>query len=148
MRAPAWMLLDPEGQPTRDPWVLYATPPGTIQPLGGQGLGHKGSALNLLVEVLATLLGGHEFDEQASPHNTLAVLAVEIDPEFGDRAARLAEFVVSTRAADPAHPVMLPGTPERISLATALGVEVDAPTWVSMREWGEKLGVAVPDPLR
>jgi LDH2 family malate/lactate/ureidoglycolate dehydrogenase len=147
MRAPAWMLLDSEGHPSTDPWVLYESPPGTIQPLGGDGLGHKGSALNLLVEVLATLIGGHEFDEESSPHNTLAVLAVKTDPGFGTRAARLGAFVLASRPSNPDRPVMLPGTPERRSLAAARGVEVDAPTWASMHEWHDRLGVALPEPL-
>ena len=43
--------------PTRDPNVLYASPRGAVQPLGG-ALGYRGTALALLVEVLTTLLNG------------------------------------------------------------------------------------------
>ena len=57
---PEGAVQDPAGRPTTDADVLYSTPPGTILPLGGSRFGHKGFALGLLVEVLATLLAGDE----------------------------------------------------------------------------------------
>jgi uncharacterized oxidoreductase len=145
--APEWMLFDPDGSPTTDPMVLYRTPPGTIQPLGGPAQGHKGSALNLMVEALATLLAGREFDEAASPHNTLAVLAIRVDGEFRGRAGRLVDYVSSTRPANPRRPVLLPGAPERQARAAARSVELDRPSWDAIRVWAGRLGVRLPTPL-
>ena len=54
----AWML-DAEGQPSHDPGVLAADPPGTILPLGGLEAGHKGFGLALMVEALTGGLSGH-----------------------------------------------------------------------------------------
>lgn len=54
----AWWL-DPLGQPTNDPGVLFENPPGTILPLGGLDAGHKGYALALLVETLTGGLAGY-----------------------------------------------------------------------------------------
>jgi LDH2 family malate/lactate/ureidoglycolate dehydrogenase len=51
--------LDPLGQPTNDPNVLFEHPPGTILPLGGLDAGHKGYALALLVESLTGGLAGY-----------------------------------------------------------------------------------------
>ena len=54
----AW-LIDSEGTPTRDPAVLSQEPPGTILPLGGLSVGHKGFGLALLIEALTGGLAGH-----------------------------------------------------------------------------------------
>ena len=55
--AHSW-LLDAAGNPTDDPQVLVADPPGTIQPAGGLDHGHKGYGLALMVEALTMGLGG------------------------------------------------------------------------------------------
>ncbi len=54
----AWML-DAQGNPSDDPAVLAADPPGTILPLGGMEAGHKGFGLALAVEALTGGLAGH-----------------------------------------------------------------------------------------
>ena len=63
------IAIDPAGRPTRDPQVMYSEPRGALLPFGG----HKGAALSLMVEVLASgLTGGafsHETDFGAHPGN-------------------------------------------------------------------------------
>jgi LDH2 family malate/lactate/ureidoglycolate dehydrogenase len=51
--------LDALGQPTDDPSVIFAQPPGTILPLGGLDAGHKGYGLALMIEALTGGLAGH-----------------------------------------------------------------------------------------
>jgi LDH2 family malate/lactate/ureidoglycolate dehydrogenase len=53
----AWWQ-DALGQATNDPSVLFANPPGTLLPLGGQEAGHKGMGLALMVEALSAGLSG------------------------------------------------------------------------------------------
>jgi LDH2 family malate/lactate/ureidoglycolate dehydrogenase len=57
-RFPHPWLLDAAGEPTDDPAVLSAEPPGTILPAGGLDHGHKGYGLALMVEALTQGLGG------------------------------------------------------------------------------------------
>src|SRR5947208_466994 len=57
-RLPHSWLQDAGGNLTDDPAVLFGDPPGTMLPLGGLDLGHKGFALGLIVEVLTTGLSG------------------------------------------------------------------------------------------
>jgi len=52
-------LIDAQGNPTRDPAVLFAKPPGTILPVGGLSAGHKGYGLALLIEALTGGLAGY-----------------------------------------------------------------------------------------
>ena len=49
---PDGWLLDCNGQPTNDPNSLYASPPGTIRPVGGDQA-YKGFGLGLMVEIFA-----------------------------------------------------------------------------------------------
>ncbi|HEY5861787.1 MAG TPA: Ldh family oxidoreductase, partial [Casimicrobiaceae bacterium] len=52
-------IQDAQGNPTRDPSVLFVEPKGTLLPLGGLEAGHKGYALALLVEAATGALAGH-----------------------------------------------------------------------------------------
>lgn len=52
-------LYDAHGNPTTDPRVLSADPPGTVMPLGGPQSGHKGYGLALMVEAMTAGLAGH-----------------------------------------------------------------------------------------
>ena len=58
-RLPAAWVMDAQGVAGDDPAVLFATPKGTILPLGGKDSGHKGYGLSLLVESLTGALAGH-----------------------------------------------------------------------------------------
>src|SRR5262249_51442519 len=56
---PGKWVMDPEGNPTDDPGVMFAKPSGTHLPMGGHDHGHKGYALALFVETLTGALAGH-----------------------------------------------------------------------------------------
>jgi uncharacterized oxidoreductase len=144
------ILIGPDGQPTRDPGVMYSEPHGAILPFGG----HKGYALAVVTELLACALSGGPTIQPANPrlggtvNNMLAIL---IDP------ARLAGidwfrrevegFVAYVKASPPAHPgapVLVPGDPERIAREerARTGIYVDATTWGEILEAGEKVGLS------
>ena len=55
-QCPAGWILDSEGNPTTDPNLRFADPPGTILPMGG----YKGFGLGLLLDILAAATIGHE----------------------------------------------------------------------------------------
>jgi len=147
---PDGVLIDPAGQPTRDPNVMYREPHGALRPFGG----HKGYALAVVTELLAGGLSGGPTIQPGNPrlggtiNNMLAVL---IDP------ARLAgvdwlrreiegfvEYVKASPPADPAAPVLVPGDPERIAREARAhtGIDVDATTWEEILLAGEKVGLA------
>lgn len=147
---PDGVLIDPAGQPTRDPNVMYREPHGALLPFGG----HKGYALAVVTELLAGALSGGPTIQPGNPrlggtiNNMLAVL---IDP------ARLAgvdwlrreidgfvDYVKASPPADPAAPVLVPGDPERIAREerARTGVDVDATTWEEIFQAGEKVGLA------
>jgi uncharacterized oxidoreductase len=141
---PAGAVQTGDGVTTEDPGVLYAQPSGTILPLGGPSFGHKGFALGLLVEAMATLLAGDETADAARFGNNLAIVAIAVDQAFAGRADRLAAYVRSARPADPRRPVLMPGDPERDAAARVGGVRIDAPTWSALTVLAEERRVQPP----
>jgi uncharacterized oxidoreductase len=147
------MLLDGSGQPTRDPNVFYATPPGAILPIGG----HKGYGLSMFCELLAgSLTGGRS----SHPNNPTAdrlvnnMFSLLIAPEklsgaapFADDVERLVAWV---QASPPLHAngeVLIPGDPERRSRAERLakGIPLDDNTLKQIADSAVAVGLAAPD---
>jgi LDH2 family malate/lactate/ureidoglycolate dehydrogenase len=145
-------LIDAAGRPTRDPTVLSAEPPGTILPLGGLDVGHKGYALALMVEALTAALGGFG---RADPQEGwgAAVFVQVIDPErLAGRQAfvREAAWLAEAARANPPPPgrgqVRVPGQ-RALALKReqlARGIELHPSILPALRPWAEKLGVQVP----
>jgi uncharacterized oxidoreductase len=139
--APEGVLRDAGGATTSDPNVLYGDPGGTLQPLGAD-FGHKGSALGLLVEVMATLLGGERADVHGANSLTLIALGVErVEPEFRALAQRLVDHIHSAVPIDPHQPPLVPGEPEQRARDAATHVLFDATTWERLAMRADALGV-------
>ena len=123
---PHW-ALDADGQPTTDAQAALG---GTIAPSGG----HKGSALALMVEVLAAGLTGAHFSYEASSLGDdlggpprLGQTLIAIDPGQAGFAARL-EGLLNEMANQP-------------------GVRIPGDRRHSHRQQAEVAGVAVDDAL-
>jgi L-lactate dehydrogenase len=150
---PGPYLLDADGRPTRDPGALDGERPGSILPLGGTDLGHKGFGLGLIVEALtAGLAGFGRTHAPAHTNNTAFVLV--LDPEaFAGRAGLLAEtggLVEACRAAaGPGRAVRLPGERALAHRRRALreGVDVGEPLLAELLRRAATLGVAPPATL-
>jgi hydroxycarboxylate dehydrogenase B len=150
---PDGWLLDSEGRPTNDPHSLYADPPGTIRPFGGDQP-HKGFALGLMVEIFAGALSGGVCIRE-KPLNQIGncVFMLVIDPRHvggGEHFARevldLVEFVRSCPKIDGVSEILLPGDPERktANLRQAGGIPLDDGNWAALMKLAEKLKVPVP----
>jgi uncharacterized oxidoreductase len=147
--APEGALIDAKGQPTRDPNVMYAEPHGALLPFGG----HKGYALAVVTELLATALTGGPSIQPGNQrlggvvNNMFTML---VDP------ARLAgvdwlrreidgflDYVKASPPADPKLPVLVPGEPERLAQVerARTGIEVDATTWGEILAAAEAVGL-------
>ncbi|MGD9722618.1 MAG: Ldh family oxidoreductase [Pirellulales bacterium] len=150
---PDGWLLDCDGQPTNDPHTLYANPPGSIRPMGGDQA-YKGFGLGLLVEVFAGALSGGVCVREVPTHQIgNCVFMLVIDPghvggaeHFAREVAALCEFVYECPTIDGVSEVLLPGDPERRLLAErgARGIPLDDGNWAELVKLADKLGVAVP----
>jgi uncharacterized oxidoreductase len=152
-KCPDGWLLDSAGRPTNDPNDLYASPPGTILPMGGDQA-YKGFGLGLMVEIFAgALSGGPCIREVPINQNGNCVYVQAVDPghlggaeHFATEVAHLAEFVRGCPRIEGTDEILLPGDPERRTLArrTAEGIPFDDRNWAELTALAQRLGVAVP----
>ncbi len=150
---PDGWLLDSEGRPTNDPNTLYGQPPGTILPMGGDQA-YKGFGLGLMVEILTgALSGGVCVREVPITQNGNCVFMLILDPghlggaeHFAQEVAGLTSFVRSCPTMDGVSEILLPGDPERRTMAqrSQQGVPLDDGNWGELVKLAGQLGVAVP----
>ncbi len=154
-RGPHPWWLDAAGGPTDDPAVLFATPPGTILPLGGLDAGHKGYGLALTIEALTSGLSG--WGRADGPTGEGAAVWVQVyDPQaFGGAGAfvRESDWVVSacrgSAPRDPGTPVRMPGERGLARKRAQLrdGVALHAGIVPALAPLAQHAGVAMPIPL-
>ena len=145
-------LLDGQGQPSKDPNVLFANPKGTILPLGGVDSGHKGYGLTLTVEALTGGLAG--LGRADAPEGWGATVFVQIiDPAaFAglDAFKRQTDAVTAQcRASRPAKAGVAVKTPgqrglELAQMQKAQGIALYPSILPALVPWAQKLGAAMP----
>ena len=154
-RFPGQWVMDADGNPSDDPSVVLADPPGTILPIGGIDYGHKGYGLALMIEALTQGLGGYGRADGETGWGASFFVQV-FDPEaFGGREAftRQTSWIAETCRATPPRPggdpVRLPGERalERKKKALDQGVQLHAGIMEDLTSWADKLGVVSPAPL-
>jgi len=149
-------IQDAQGNPTRDPAVLFTEPRGTLLPLGGIEAGHKGYALALLVEAATGALAGHGRADASEGWGATVFVQVLDPAAFGgvEDFERQIDFVAAAcRGATPrpgGEAVRLPGERglRRYREQKEKGVELFEGIMASLAPWGAKLGVAVPKEMR
>lgn len=139
---PPETLLDETGRPTTDPNILYGENPGTIMPFGGLRLGHRGFALGLLVEALATLLPKDETTDNSRIGNNITFIVILPDSEFSTRAQRMADYVLSSSRRDK-DPVILPGYLEQQSSNRSADITINDSVWQAICERAETRGISL-----
>ena len=150
---PDGWLLDSDGQPTNDPNSLYGDPPGTIRPMGGDQA-YKGFGLGLMVEIFCgALSGGVCIREVPINQNGNCVYMQVLDPgqlggaeHFAQEVTGLSQFVRGCPTVDGVDQILLPGDPERNTLAARGqgGIPFDDGNWSQLTALAEKLKVGVP----
>jgi len=150
---PFGWILDADGNPTTDPNKLYADPPGSILPMGGDQA-YKGFGLAFMIEMLAGgLSGGHCSHPTAPPPVGNDVLFLVLNPEQLGGASHLQSqidvlepFVRGTARRAGVDKITLPGDPERELLARRReqGIPLDDGNWAELVKLAGSLGVAVP----
>lgn len=128
--------VDRHGQPTRDPRAILDG--GALLPFGGAHSSYKGSALSMMVELLAAALtGGHfsfEFDWSGhpgaqTPHTGELIIAIDPAKTVGRSFAQRCEDLVQAMTA--AGQSRQPGDRRYRQRAQSLqyGVPLPASTW-------------------
>lgn len=152
---PGEWVKDAEGNPTNDPKAVFSDPPGSILPLGGLDLGHKGFALGLLVEALTSALAGYGHAEAPDQWGASVFLQI-IDPgAFGglENFMKETSWMVDACHQNPVKPgdppVRMPGEAglKRREEQLAHGVSLYPGILESLQPWQEKLNTPMPTPL-
>jgi uncharacterized oxidoreductase len=147
---PAGCLIDATGNPTTDPAVLYASPPGALLPLGGI-VGHKGTGLSLMSELLGGVLSGAGIAGPAvkGSGNGLCFQAINIADflpldEFLQTTQALITWIKSSQPAAGVGEVLVPGEPEHRSSQRRQreGLPVDDNLWQTISRLAASLGVS------
>ena len=152
---PGPWALDARGEPSADPAVLFADPPGTLLPIGGLDHGHKGYALGLLVEALTGGLAGHGRADPKEGWGASVFLQIFAPAFFGgsENFLRQTTHVAEACRATPPRPgferVRLPGEAglRRREAQLANGVELYPSIMPALLPWSGKLGVTAPRPI-
>jgi len=148
-------VQDAQGNPTRDPSVLFNEPKGTLLPLGGLEAGHKGFALALLIEALTAGLAGHGRADPLEGWGA-TVFVQALDPAaFGGADAFKAQMDWLANACHAATPrpggpaVRLPGERAlaRYREQSAHGVALHPTIMPALESWAQKLDAMPPPAL-
>jgi LDH2 family malate/lactate/ureidoglycolate dehydrogenase len=155
-RMPYPWLLDADGNPTDDPGVISADPPGSILPVGGLDHGHKGYGLGLMIEALTQGLAGYGRADGPTEWGASVTVQV-IDPAcFGgaDAFLRQTGWLADAAHANPPRPgierVRLPGENglARKREGLAQGLVLYPGIMAKLEEVAGRLGVSRPEPLQ
>jgi uncharacterized oxidoreductase len=151
---PDGWLLDSEGRPTNDPNALYASPPGSIRPLGGDQA-YKGFGLAFMIEAFCSgLSGGPAVFPNPPPPLGNCALFIALDPGkfFGHdhwlrELRQVEQYIRNTPTVRDGDGITLPGDPERRVLGQRrqAGVPLDEGNWKALVSLAKELGVTPPD---
>lgn len=154
-RLPHPWLIDEHGEPSDDPAVLQAPHQGSILPLGGLDVGHKGFSLSLMVEALTAGLTGHGRDDPGARWGNTVFLQV-LDPAAfaGEEAfAEQMGWIAEACANNPPRPgvdrVRMPGWGALARKAVQLrdGVALNPSIVPQLKPWLDRFGLAMPEAL-
>ena len=149
---PGW-LLDSDGEPTVDPNSLYADPPGTILPMGGDQA-YKGFGMALMIDLFSgALSGGFVAREKPITPKGNCIFVMLMSPDhfggaehFAQQTAQLVDFVRGCKRREGVEQIILPGDPERTvaSQKREEGVPLDDENWNKLCEFAASVGVTTP----
>ncbi len=154
---PDTALIQPDGQTSGDPHVLYgnysATGPrsykhgtGAIRAFGE----HKGSGLAFMCELLGGSLTGTGAADEKRARWANGMFSIYLDPRqldpgmfFPNDIARYVAYVKSSRPVTPGGEVLVPGEPEIGTRKQRLagGIPLPGDTWSAIADTASKLGL-------
>jgi L-2-hydroxycarboxylate dehydrogenase (NAD+) len=144
------LVIDAQGRPTTDPGDLDRG--GSLAPVGG----YKGFGMALMVEVLAGVLTGAQFGQNAGvTHGKEGHFFLALDPaafmplaEFRRRMDELVTWVKSGERIQGVDEIVVPGERGQrraAELTTSGRVPLNAIAWTTLTQVCDSVGVGVPD---
>ncbi|MBT3346671.1 MAG: Ldh family oxidoreductase [Gemmatimonadetes bacterium] len=153
---PDGSIVDGHGRQTTDVEDYYNEPFGAMLPLGFPLVGHKGTGLAVVIDILSGALSGAGCSQADPPESGNALFLAILDirafrelTDFHDEVDRFIDFLKSSEPMEGFSEVMLPGEKShRIRLEReAHGMDVDDTAWSQISELAGELGIDLPKPL-
>jgi uncharacterized oxidoreductase len=144
------LIIDGHGKPSCDPNAYYNKPFGSILPLGGALMGHKGFGLSVMIDVLCGILSNSGVCRTDLPRGANGVWLQLLEIErFLPRADydRWMDCYIDSLKNCPRLPgvneILMPGEIERRCQETRMktGVDIPAETWRQLTELAQSLSV-------
>ena len=144
-----WYIGD-EGEPINDPKIFHKGE-GAQLPLGQTGLGYKGMALSMIVDILAGPLMGYVMMED-QPFRRRGVFLGAIDPEafttldiYMEGVDELIDYLTSSKLAKGFDEILVPGEPEwrQMDKRREEGIFLDDEIYQRIIDTAKGLGVDV-----
>lgn len=151
-QVPEGLIIDSEGNPTTNPGVFYNAPVGSILPLGGPMMGHKGFGMSVMIDVFCGILSGSGIARTDLPRGAngvwMSLISVEHflpRDEYEAWMTKYAGYIKSSKTAPGVKEILLPGEIEqrRAAERAAQGVSIPDETWRQINELAGRLGVSL-----
>lgn len=149
---PEGMLINGRGEPSVNPGDYYNKPYGSILPLGGAQLGHKGFGLSVMIDVVCGMLSGSGVCRDDLPRGANGVWLYLIDieqflprKEYDRWVTQYIPHIKDCPRLPGVNEILLPGEIEtrRRKQREKDGVPVPDETWRQLTELGKRLNVKV-----
>ncbi|MEZ5940955.1 MAG: Ldh family oxidoreductase [Planctomycetaceae bacterium] len=149
---PEGLIIDGHGNPSTNPGDYYNKPYGSILPLGGALMGHKGTGLSVMVDVFCGMLSGSGVCRTDLPRgaNGVWLHLMQVDQitdlaEYNDWMNTYVESLKSTPKRPGFSEILMPGEIERRRRAEReqSGVPIPDETWRQLTELAERLGADI-----
>ncbi|MDA1013358.1 MAG: Ldh family oxidoreductase [Planctomycetota bacterium] len=151
VQVPEGWIIDAEGNPSTDPAVFYADPPGALLPLGGP-LAFKGYGMSVMIDVFAGMLSGSGICRTDLPRGANGVWMQFLDikqflepAEYASLMETYVANIKSSKRAPGVDEILMPGEIElrRQDERRVKGVDVPDETWRQLNELASRLGCSL-----
>ena len=148
------LIIDGHGRPSTDPNAYYDEPFGSILPLGGPLMGHKGFGMSVMIDVFCGMLSGSGVCRTDVPRGANGVWLYLLDiaqmttlDEYEDWMKQYIPSIKDCPRQPGVDEIFLPGEIEERRRQQRLesGVEIPPETWRQLRELAERLSVSLTD---
>lgn len=149
---PEGLIIDGYGNPSCDPNAYYNKPYGSILPLGGALMGHKGFGLSVMIDVLCGMLSGSGVCRTDLPRGANGVwmhfLQIETflpRSSYDEWMNIYLKSIKECPRAPGVNEILMPGELEQRRRAERqqTGVDIPAETWRQLTELAESLNLSL-----
>lgn len=149
---PEGLIIDGHGNPSTNPADYYNKPYGSILPLGGALMGHKGFGLSVMLDIFCGILSGSGIGREDLPRgaNGVWLYLLKVDhflprAEYDEWIERYVAHIKSSRLQVGVTEILLPGEIEQRRYQQRIkdGIVIPDETWRQITQTAAALHVSI-----